>query len=44
MGGGASAVRLTIELNAMVFAMRDAEILVVGTVPQACITYRHDIC
>jgi hypothetical protein len=43
MGGGASAVNLSIELNAMVFALRDAEILVVGTVPQACVTYRYDI-
>jgi hypothetical protein len=43
MMGGGHAVRLTIELDAMVLAMRDAEILVVGTVPQACVTHRHPI-
>jgi hypothetical protein len=43
MVGGASAVRLTLELKAMARAMRDAEILVVGTLPQMCVTNRYNI-
>jgi hypothetical protein len=43
MGTPGPGVTLTIALQAMVNAMRDAEILVIGTLPQACVTNRHEI-
>jgi len=43
---GASLARapsITTELNALVFALRDAEILVTGGIPPACIVDRDDV-
>ena len=34
---------LTIELETLVRALRDAEIVVVGTIPAACVTFRYDV-
>jgi len=43
-GGGASRPpNLTTELEALVKALRDAEILAVGTIPASCITARYPI-
>jgi hypothetical protein len=34
---------VTPELNALVFALRDAEVLVHGALPPACVVHRHDV-
>jgi hypothetical protein len=44
MAGGAPRYpNLTIELETMVRALRDAEVLAVGNLPSKCVTNRHDI-
>ena len=43
MGGATSAPILSIELETIVYALRDAEILVSGNIPSSWITYRYDI-
>lgn len=42
-GGTPRPPTLTIELETLVRALRDAEILAVGTVPAACVTNRYDV-
>ena len=42
-GGAARSAVLTLELETLVRALRDAEVLVVGTVPAAFVTVRHAI-
>jgi hypothetical protein len=42
-GGTPRPPTLTIELETLVRALRDAEILAVGTVPAACVTFRYDV-
>jgi len=41
-GGTPRPPTLTIELETLVRALRDAEILAVGAVPAACVTFRYD--
>jgi hypothetical protein len=41
-GSAAPTPRLTPELEALVRGLRDAEVLIVGVVPQACVLHRHD--
>lgn len=43
MGGIARSPNLSLELEAMVFALRDAEILVVGQLPRALVINRFDV-
>jgi hypothetical protein len=43
MAGASRSPNLSIELETMVRALRDAEVLVVGNLPSACVTYRHPI-
>jgi hypothetical protein len=44
LGGGVKRPpNLTLELEAMVFALRDAEVLVVGNLPQTCVINRYDV-
>jgi hypothetical protein len=42
-GGVARPPNLSLELEAMVFTLRDAEVLVVGNLPRAYVTVRYDI-
>ena len=42
-GGSPSPVKMTMALEAMVFALRDAEVLVVGNLPHSMIVHRHDV-
>ncbi|VIO76096.1 hypothetical protein CI41S_50960 [Bradyrhizobium ivorense] len=42
-GGSSSPVVMTMPLEAMVFALRDAEVLVVGNLPPSMIIHRHDV-
>jgi hypothetical protein len=42
-GGGPRPPNLTIQLEALVFAIRDAEILVHGNIPSSWIINRHDV-
>jgi hypothetical protein len=41
---GARTPNLSSELQALVRALRDAEVLVIGTIPQSCFRNRHDVC
>jgi hypothetical protein len=43
MGGIARPPNLSLELEAMVFALRDAEVLVVGQLPRAVVINRFDV-
>ena|SRR5262249_25767506 len=43
LGGTRRSPTLTIELEAMVRALRDAEVLVVGNLPQTCVINRYDV-
>jgi len=43
LGGTPRSPNLTIELEAMVRALRDAEVLVVGNLPQTCVINRYDV-
>jgi hypothetical protein len=43
MAGTPRYPNLTIELETMVRALRDAEVLAVGNLPSKCVTNRHDI-
>jgi hypothetical protein len=40
---GAHTINISPHLRALIHALRDAEILAVGTVPAACIVMRHDV-
>jgi hypothetical protein len=42
-GSTPSPVVMTMPLEAMVFALRDAEVLVVGNLPHSMIVHRHDV-
>jgi hypothetical protein len=42
-GTSSSPVVMTIALEAMVFALRDAEVLVVGNLPHSMVVHRHDV-
>lgn len=42
-GGIPRPANLSIELEAMVYAMRDAEILIIGNLPRGCVINRFDI-
>jgi hypothetical protein len=41
MAGASRPPNLTIDLETMVYVLRDAEVLVVGNLPSTCVTYRH---
>ena len=41
--GPFAAPNLTIHLKALVRALRDAEILAVGSIPASCVRFRHDV-
>jgi len=41
---GPRTPNLSDELQALVRALRDSEILVIGTIPQSCFRHRHDVC
>lgn len=41
-GSSAPSPRLTTELEALVRGLRDAEVLIAGMVPQACVIHRYD--
>ncbi len=41
-GSSAPSPRLTTELEALVRGLRDAEVLIDGRIPQACVIYRYD--
>jgi hypothetical protein len=43
MGGAPRPPNLTIDLETMVYVLRDAEVLVVGNLPKICVTHRHAI-
>jgi hypothetical protein len=43
LGGATRPPNLTVELEAMVYALRDAEVLLVGNLPQACVINRYDV-
>ena len=40
---GARTPNLSDELRALVCALRDSEVLVIGTIPQSCFRYRYDV-
>lgn len=42
-GGAQRPANLTLALEAMVRALRDAEVLAVGTIPASCVVERHDV-
>jgi hypothetical protein len=42
-GSSSSPVVMTMPLEAMVFALRDAELLVLGNLPRSMIVHRHDV-
>jgi hypothetical protein len=42
-GGTSRLPNLSVELEAMVFALRDAEVLVLGNLPQSCVIDRHEV-
>ena len=42
--GPFTAPNLTIHLKALVRALRDAEILAVGSIPASCVRFRHEVC
>lgn len=41
---GARTPNLSAELQALVRALRDSEVLVIGTIPQFCFRHRYDVC
>jgi len=42
-GGTARPANLSLELEALVRALRDAEVMVIGTIPATCVVERHDV-
>ncbi len=42
--GPFTAPNLTIHLKALVRALKDAEILAVGSIPASCVRFRHEVC
>ena len=42
-GGTARPANLSLELEALVRALRDAEVMAVGTIPASCVVERHDV-
>jgi len=42
-GGADRSANLSLELETLARALRDAEILAIGNIPAACIRYRHEV-
>ena len=42
-GGAQRSANLSLELETLARALRDAEILAIGDIPAACIRYRHEV-